>query len=111
MADDKQIEALTGTVAKLVAANANDAKTFKENQKEQKELRQAAAKNLKELKQFIQGEDSKGTRLGGQEMLEKFFKNSGFQFVQDRSEGRFDQFDFANTKGRTEIGQAFDTAK
>ena len=33
MADDKQIEALTGTVAKLVAANANDAKTFKENQK------------------------------------------------------------------------------
>ena len=111
MADDKQIEALTGTVAKLVAANANDAKTFKENQKEQKELRQAAAKNLKELKQFIQGEDSKGTRLGGQEMLEKFFKNSGFQFVQDRSEGRFDQFDFANTKGRTEINQAFDTAK
>ena len=111
MADDKQIEALTGTVAKLVAANANDAKTFKENQKEQKELRQAAAKNLKELKQFIQGEDSKGTRLGGQEMLEKFFKNSGFQFVQDRSEGRFDQFDFADGTGRTGIGQAFDTAK
>ena len=111
MADDKQIEALTGTVAKLVAANANDAKTFKENQKEQKELRQAAAKNLKELKQFIQGEDSKGTRLGGQEMLEKFFKNSGFQFVQDRSEGRFDQFDFADGTERTGIGQAFDTAK
>ena len=111
MADDKQIEALTGTVAKLVAANANDAKTFKENQKEQKELRQAAAKNLKELKQFIQGQDSKGTRLGGQEMLEKFFKNSGFQFVQDRSEGRFDQFDFADGTERTGIGQAFDTAK
>ena len=38
MADDKQIEALTGTVAKLVAANADGAKTFKENQKEQNSL-------------------------------------------------------------------------
>jgi len=115
MADDKQIEALTGTVAKLVAANANDAKTFKENQKEQKELRQAAAKNLMELRRFIRNTDGTSkedqTRLGGQEMLEKFFKNSGFQFVQDRSEGRLDQFDFANTKGRTAINQAFDTAK
>ena len=115
MADDKQIEALTGTVAKLVAANADDAKTFKENQKEQKQLRSDAAKNLMELKRFIRNTDGTSkegqTRLGGQEMLEKFFKNSGFQFVQDRSEGRLDQFDFANTKGRTGIHQAFDKAK
>ena len=115
MADDKQIEALTGTVAKLVAANADGAKTFKENQKEQKQLRSDAAKNLMELRRLIRNTDGTSkegqTRLGGQEMLEKFFKNSGFQFVQDRSEGRLDQFDFANTKGRTAINQAFDTAK
>ena len=73
MADDKQIEALTGTVAKLVAANADDAKTFKENQKEQKQLRSDAAKNLMELKRFIRNTDGTSkegqTRLGGQVYL------------------------------------------
>ena len=48
MADDKQIEALTGTVEKLAKGQADGVKTFKEQAEENTVARRAAAQNIKD---------------------------------------------------------------
>lgn len=92
MADDREIEGLTNTIEKLVKAEGERVKTFKEEAKLMKDARRASAANLKGIREMMDdaSDDNKA-------ILEEFFKKSEIQFTQVRNEkGQFTgETDFA----------------
>ena len=92
MADDKEIKALTNTVQKLVKAQDDGVKTFKEEAEAIKNLRRANAANLKDLRAMMDDASDENKAI-----LDEFFKKSEIQFTQVRNEkGQFTgETDFA----------------
>ena len=101
MADDKQIEALTGTVEKLAKGQADSVKTFKEQAAENTAARRAAAQNIKDLRAMM-GDASDENKS----ILDEYFKKSSIQLNQVRNEqGQFTgETDFEGEEGFTGTG-------